>query len=158
MSLGDPFRPLASFAQKVLVQLSMTRKIVVFLVLPLLAACPDSAIYVYQEIAPGMVVDAKIDTSVRRFRPGEVKVLGNIVVTNSSDQTIRYSNSLLWLSVDDKVSRRTYLDSISSHIVDTGFVEILSGDNLSLSVYWVLPEDIGRSLDGREVTLELAIP
>jgi hypothetical protein len=105
-----------------------------------------------------MVVDAKIDTSVRRFRPGEVKVLGNIVVTNSSDQTIRYSNSRLWLSVDDEISRRTYLDNISSHIVDTGFVEILSGDNLSLSVYWVLPEDIGRSLDGHEVTLELAIP
>jgi hypothetical protein len=136
----------------------MTRKIVVFLVLPLLAACPDSAIYVYQEIAPGMVIDARIDTSVRRFRPGEVKVLGNIVVTNSSDQTIRYSNSRLWLSVDDEISRRTYLDNISSHIVDTGFVEILSGDNLSLSVYWVLPEDIGRSLDGHEVTLELAIP
>jgi hypothetical protein len=136
----------------------MLRNIALIIVLPILTACPDTAIYVTQEIAPGMIVDAKIDTSVQRFRPGEVKVRGDIVVENSSDQTFLYSNSRLWLSVDQGGSRRTYLDSIASHAVDSGFVEILPGDNLRLSVYWVLPESIGRSLDERNVALELAIP
>ncbi len=136
----------------------MFRSIALIIVLPILTACPDSAIYVIQEVAPGMIVDAKIDTSVQRFRPGEVKVRGNIVVENSSHGTIRHVNSRLWLSVDQEGSSRTYLDSITSHAVDSGFVDILPGDNLQLSVYWVLPESIGKSLDGRNVTLELMIP
>jgi hypothetical protein len=136
----------------------MLRTITLIFVLPILAACPDSAIYVDKEIAPGMIVEAKINTSVKRFRPGEVKVLGDVVIANSSDNTIRYSNSRLWLNVDDELSRQTYLDSIASHAVDAGFVEIQPGDRLRLAVYWVLPEAIGRSLDERQVTLELAIP
>ncbi|HNP36026.1 MAG TPA: hypothetical protein PKK10_09255 [Woeseiaceae bacterium] len=132
--------------------------LILALALPVLAGCPDSAIYVTKEIAPGMLIDAKIDTSARRFRAGEVKVAGTILIENRLDEAIRYSNERLWLNVNNELSRRTHVDSLASHAVDVGFVEIPPGENLYLSVYWVLPEEIGRSLDERSVDLELAIP
>ena len=136
----------------------MLRIIALTIVLPILIACQDSAICVTEEIAPGIFVDAKIDTSVKSFRLGEVKVRGDIGVENSSDQTIDYSNGRLWLIVEQEVSLRPYVDSIASQIVDSGSVAILPDDNLQLSIYWVLRETIGRSLDGLSMTLELAIP
>jgi hypothetical protein len=126
--------------------------------LPALSACPDDAIYVTKEIAPGMLVDARIESSIKRLGPGEVKVFGNLLIENSSDWTFRYSNSQLWLNVDDTLSHRTYVDSVASRVVDFDFVDISPKDQLRLEAYWILPESIGSSLDECHVALELATP
>ena len=135
----------------------MRQKLQLILLLPILAGCEESTFHEHLEIAQ-LVVDAEINSSVRRFRPGEVKVRGDIVVANSSQQTINYSNERLWLSVAQVGSRRTYVDNVASHVVDHGFVEILPGDEMQLSVYWVFPDTIDSPLTENSVKLEFAIP
>jgi hypothetical protein len=137
----------------------MYRFVALILVLPFLTACPDdSVVPVISEIAPGILADARIDVSTGRMPSGEVKVRGEVVIENNSSQSFLYSNSRLWLKVGQEISRRAYVESVASHAVDSGFVEIPAGQNLKLSVYWVFSKRIHISFDDRTVSIGFAAP
>ena len=130
---------------------------VLFIALLFLNACSDdSVIHVVGDVPPGLVIDATIDKATKHFQPGEVKIRGYLVIGNTSDEPLAYSNSRLRLSIDQFMSERTYVDSFASHVVDVGNIDIAPGQTIEFHAYWVMPDDVGTSWFDGEVSLSLA--
>jgi hypothetical protein len=49
------------------------------------------------------------------------------------------------------------VDSVASHIADTGSVTILPAESLELDVYWIFPDAIAQSLSEQGLTVEIAL-
>jgi archaellum component FlaG (FlaF/FlaG flagellin family) len=116
----------------------------------------DSVIRVGGEVSPGLIADASIKCKSEPFRLGGVKNTGWLIIGNTSDATISYSNSRLRLNIDGHTAKQTYVDSLASHIVDVGDVDIAPGETLEFNAYWVLPESIGKSWSDGEVSLSFS--
>jgi hypothetical protein len=49
------------------------------------------------------------------------------------------------------------VDSVASHIVDSGSVTIMPAEILELDVYWIFPNAVAQSLSEQELTVEIAL-
>jgi hypothetical protein len=85
--------------------------------------------------AKGTIIEMEFD-----FQDGLTKLSGDVVIENMSSQPQQYSNMRLWLQSGEHVRARAFLDSLASHHIDTGTVEIAPGDRLELAVYWAFPD------------------
>ena len=107
----------------------------------LLAGCAPDASIKLEAWASNLHASATI-TSVN-FDAGDstVTYFADLSVLNIVDVAQAYSNKWLWLESGDTQSVRAYLDSVASHGVDFGTVEIAPNDSLDLKVYWVIPSN-----------------
>ena len=136
----------------------MNRRYVLTVTFVALTACSGPTITISSELSPGLTVRAKIDSRARKFDPGRSKIRGKIIIENRSNYSFSHTNKRLWLSIGDSTSRRTYVDNLASHIVDTGLVTISPGENLEFPAYWIFPDTVVRSLSEQEISIYLAIP
>ena len=134
----------------------MFKFVTLILAIFFLSACQDdSVVHTGGEIAPGIIVDAMIDRAPKPFRRGKVKVHGYLMIGNISDEPQTYSNKHLWLNIDTHTADRTYVDSVASHIVDVGEVEIAPGQSIDFYAYWVLSDTVEKIRSDAEVSLYL---
>lgn len=134
----------------------MFQRAMLILLLSGFAGCQESTIHANLEIAE-LVVDAEIDSFVREFRAGEIKVNGNLIVRNKSEYLINYSNVRLHLRIVGAGSRRTYVDGVGSNFVDQGPIEINPGEKLEFAAYWIFPDSVEGPLLEHNVSLHLVI-
>lgn len=65
------------------------------------------------------------------------KYYADVSISNTTDHSQPYSNMWLWLKSGDTLRARAFLDSLASHQIDTGTVEVAAEEVLDLKVYWV---------------------
>ena len=106
----------------------------------LLSACTDSTKIVLETRSQDLDLKATLNPTVTNFRNGGVKVSGEIEIHNLSPRPQQYSNRWLLLRSGEDVVSRAWLDNLTSHLVDTGTLEISARDTISLPVYWVFAE------------------
>ena len=68
-----------------------------------------------------------------------VKYFADVRISNVVEVTQLYSNRWLRLESADTQSARAYLDSVASHHIDIGTVELAPNESLDLKIYWVFP-------------------
>jgi hypothetical protein len=122
-----------------------------------LVSCSKPVAILTTESPPGISIRTEIFKSVPSKEAGNSKILGKIRIENRSNYPIKHSNERLWLSTSNGYSRRTYVDSVASHIVDSGGVTIMPAEILELDVYWIFPNAVAQSLSEQELTVEIAL-
>ena len=120
----------------------------------LVAACAESADIHLSAESGSLSVEARITATERGFRDEFAKVSGEVAIKNTDAEAQEYSNSWLWLSDGDEIRYRAWLDSLASHHVDVGTIEIDPKSTLELSVYWAVPEsELDKLTDGAFVLI-----
>lgn len=107
--------------------------------LALISACePDISIKLEAQ-APNLEARATIMTVEFDASDSTVKYFADVSISNTSAVVQPYSNKWLRLESVDTESARAYLDSIASHHIDVGTVDLAPNESLDLRIYWVIP-------------------
>ena len=106
----------------------------------LVASCAPQIDFEFEAESENLSAKATVTEMEFNFQDCLTKLSGNVVIENMSSQPQHYSNMWLWIESGESVRARAFLDSLASHHIDTGEVEIEPGDRLDLAVYWVFPD------------------
>ena len=129
----------------------------IILVSLFLHACAEPETVVLEARSNHIIARATIALRTSDFREGFVRVSGNLIIQNTSEETQKYSNRWLWLSIGDGYRARTYLGNLTSHYIDEGPIDIVGNDSLDVPAYWVFPDLLTDPIDSESVSLELVI-
>ncbi len=121
----------------------------------LVASCAPQVDFEFEAESENLSAKASVTEMEFNFQDGFTKLSGNVVIENTSSQPQKYSNMWLWLESGESVRARAFLDSLASHHIDTGEVEIEPGDRLDLAVYWVFPDSEIENLGNDAFVLQI---
>ena len=105
----------------------------------LISACEQDVSIELEVRSQGLHVKANITSIDFDFGDGKAAYRASATITNTTEEPLDYSNMWLWLESGTTLSARAYLDSLASHQIDTGPVELRPSETLNLKVYWVFP-------------------
>ena len=105
----------------------------------LISACETEISIELEVLSSSLHVKANITSIDSDFADGKTAYRATVTITNTTEEPQDYSNRWLWLESGTALSARAYLDSLASHQIDTGPVELGPNENLNLEIYWVFP-------------------
>lgn len=105
----------------------------------LFSACEPDVSIELEARSPSLLVTANITAIEFDFDDSKATYRASATITNTTEKPHDYSNMWLWLEPRTTLRARAYLDSLASHQIDTGPVELGPNESLNLEVYWVFP-------------------
>ena len=118
------------------------RRQILFCVLSLcvlISACEPEVSIELQTQNPNLNVRAEIRSIEFDLDDDKATYRASAIITNTTKEPRSYSNLWLWLESGPTLSARAYLDSLASHQIDTGPIELGPNESLDLEIYWVFP-------------------
>ena len=103
----------------------------------LVSACDPELSIEFEARTESLEVHAAITAVDYDFDEGKATYRADANISNTTDSAQVYSNKWLWLESGNSLKSRAYLDSIASHQIDVGSIEIGPNEDLNLEVYWV---------------------
>ena len=137
---SDPFQPVAD-SLTLGATMPSRRQILacVFSLCALISACERDVSIELEAQSPSLQVKANITSIDFGFDDGKAAYRASTTITNMTEEPQDYSNMWLWLESGTTLSARAFLDSLASHQIDTGPIELGPSESLNLKVYWVFP-------------------
>lgn len=121
----------------------------------LVSACEPDVSIELQAQTPNLHVKAEVRSIEFDFDDDKATYRASTTITNTSKEPRNYSNMWLWLESGTTLSARAYLDSLASHQIDTGPVELGPNESLDLEIYWVFPSS--EFEDSSDVPFDLVL-
>jgi hypothetical protein len=111
------------------------RIIIIILVCIFLSSCGKEIMLETQK--DGLAITAIINSSFSKLNEKQYKIKGSLIVKNTTNTELYFSNKDLYL-VSSKIESRAYQNSITSNVIDFANVSIPANGVLEQKVYWVV--------------------
>jgi hypothetical protein len=109
--------------------------IIIILVCMVLSSCGKEIMLETQK--DGLAITAIINSSFSKLNEKQYKIKGSLIVKNTTNTELYFSNKDLYL-VSSKIESRAYQNSITSNVIDFANVSIPANGVLEQKVYWVV--------------------
>jgi hypothetical protein len=125
------------------------RSIIIVLVCLVLSSCGKEITIETQK--NGVVITALVNCSITRFNEKQYQVEGSLIIKNTINTAVPFSNKYLYL-VSSKTEARAYMDSIASNVINFAAITITANSVFEEKVYWVV--DSIDDVDVENIRLE----
>jgi hypothetical protein len=131
----------------------LTHCLFILLLMTFLQGCTTKKIIITASDT-SLKITAEIIPEFKQFRDGQSQIKGAITIHNKTTSLQRFGSKFLILKVNDRLTARTYKDSVASTVIDFATVEIQPNASLNFKAYWVFNVPQSTIVKAMQLTID----